>query len=125
MSIPYIPADRLTRMQALDRRAMPATCSIIHPAVPFIKPDGSEDPGTPTTTTGVPCRYMDNITSSNEQLIAMRLSGTASALLSVPVGTVISHVDTVLYGGFTYQVLGSNQGEAFATNIAVALRFVS
>lgn len=123
---PLIDTETMADLIALDESAMPSLCSIVHPATGgTVNDDGSgrdDAPPAPVVTTGVRCRFTDALTSMNEALRAMRLTGVASAVLAVPLGTAITTADEIEYGGATYEIVGTDEGQSYATSLNVALR---
>ena len=125
MVIPYVPTDRLARMQLLDQRAMPNQCDIISDTPGGgVNPDGSSMPPGTSTLAGISCRMTTGATAT-ETLIAMRLTDVGNSVLFVPIGTPITPKDRVVFRGSTYQVLGTNDGDTMATSLAVALKRIS
>jgi hypothetical protein len=124
MSIPFVPDDRLARFRALDERAMAAFCDIHAPGTGTVNPDGSTEPGADVVTSGVSCRIVMGA-AATETLIAMRLTDVASGLIVVPVGTALNPKDRIVVGSAVYEVMGTDGGKTFATNLTAAVRDIT
>lgn len=123
MVAPFLNTATFAGLQAMDEANMPATCSIVHPATPGINPDHSpDDSGTPTTVTGIRCRFQNANAGAREILLAMRLTEEADAVLTVPLATTVGLKDTIIFGGGTWLIIGTNAGQAYATSLSLALR---
>ena len=124
MVTPYTPDDRLARQRIRDERWMPSLCDIHHPGAGGVNPDGSGTTTADTVVTGIPCR-IDLGATAAETLIAMRLTDVASGLISVPVGTLIGPKDRIVVGALTYEVMGTDSGQSYPTNITAAVRDIT
>ena len=117
----FLDAATMTDLRLIDESAMPAVATVTHTDPGTENPDGSTEPGT-VTTTDVPCRFVDTLTSMNEVLISMRVTQTVSAVLYVPLSTTVTTDDTVTVGGVVFQIVGTNENQSYRTSIALALR---
>jgi hypothetical protein len=124
MSIPFVPDDRLARFRALDERAMPEQCTVVHTAPGTLNPDGS--PGNDTTVvTSYPCRVAPLGNSPVEQVIAARLTDVTGFLVTLPFDANVQETDTIQYGAQTLQVLGVLNPSSYQTSIRVATKRIS
>jgi hypothetical protein len=119
--VSFFPPGVIADIIAMNESAMPDTCAVHHPTPGAVNPDGSVEPGGEVVTAGVPCRMLAG-EAATETLIAMRLTDVASSVLKVPVGTVVAVTDTIAYRGDVYQVLGTNDGQSYATALALGLK---
>lgn len=108
-----------------ERLAMPNRCSIITPGTaPTLTDDGSPSSITEAPGQAVPCRLVTN-PQAQEILLALRLSDIGSSVLALPLGTMVANNSQIIKDGLTYEVLGTNAGESFATSLKVALKLVT
>ena len=117
----FFTAARMAKLQALDQSAMPGTAAIVRTSPGTVNPDGSTEPGT-TTTTNVACRFVSQ--SQMEQVFGARMTEEADAALSVPLSSDVLATDTITYNGATWQIIGTNAGQSYATSLLLALRLV-
>lgn len=117
----FFTTAELADIQTMDESAMLGTAGIVRVTPGTVNIDGSREPGT-TTTTNVPCRFVSG--TGMELLFGGRMTEEADAVLTVPLGTDVLVTDAVTYGGASYQIINTNQGQSYATSIALALRLV-
>jgi hypothetical protein len=117
----FFDAATMADLTALDLSAMPSTATISHTAPGTVNPDGSTEPGT-VTTTDVPARFVDTVTSMRETLISMKVTAQVDGVLNIPLGTDVTTDDTVTMGGVTFQIVGTNENVSYRTSIALAVR---
>jgi hypothetical protein len=123
MVTPYVPDDRLARFRALDERAMQDQCSVIHVAPGTVNPDGSDEPGTTTTTTYA-CRVAPS-GGPQETLIASRLTDVTPFTVTLPWDAVVSEKDTITYAGGILQVMGVLGPGTYQTSVRAVCKRIS
>jgi hypothetical protein len=116
MVTPYVPDDRLARFRALDERAMQDQCSVVRVTPGTVNPDGSEEPGSTTTTTYV-CRVSASGGSPQETLIASRLTDVTPFTVVLPFDAAVDEKDTITYSGGTLQVMGVLAPSTYQTSV--------
>jgi hypothetical protein len=124
MVTPYVPDDRLARFRALDERAMPDTCQVAHTAPGTVNPDGSDEPGTVTTTTYA-CRVAPSGGSPQETLIASRLTDVTPFTVVLPFDAAVNETDTITYAGGTLQVMGTLAPSTYMTSVRAVCKRLS
>ena len=117
----FFTAARMAKLQALDESAMPGTAGIVRVSPGTVNPDGSSEPGT-TTGWNYACRFVSQ--SQMEQVFGQRMTEEADAALSVPLSSDVLVTDTITYNGNTYQIIGTNAGQSYATSLMLTLRLV-
>jgi SPP1 family predicted phage head-tail adaptor len=115
----------MAELAALNELFMPSVASISHTIPGTVTPggDGSETTGDVTTVTSTPCRFVDGMQAA-EQLVAMRLTVEANAVLYIPLSVAATEADTVAIGGVVYQIVGTSAGASYGTALVLALKLM-
>jgi hypothetical protein len=116
--------DLFTSLASLDADFMPEQCTVVHTAPGTINADGSENPGTVTTTTYA-CRVAPSGGSPQETLIASRLTDTTPFTVTLPYDAVVSEKDTITYAGGVLQVIGTLAPHTYQTSVRAVCRRIT
>jgi subtilase family serine protease len=113
MSIASITAMAASALEYL----LDQTCTVSTPGTATANAYGGEDPGTPTTQTGIPCR-VDSPTGG-DQKIAERLGVVINAAVSLKLGTAVGSTGSITTerSGNVYQVNFTNEDESDRTMV--------
>lgn len=115
-------AAELTDLRAEQTAAMPLTCTVVTRGAEVDDAYGGTTPG-PETTETVACRI--GVPSGSDQAVADRLGSVVDATVTLPYGTTVAATARIEQGSRAYEVVTTNDEQAYQVAVRALCRRIA